>query len=110
MFHINNLVISLVLFSAVQTIQCLTVTFYQDINHSGDAQSFNLCSNDCVALGTNEIWNDRFSSVNTANGCIIMFEDTNCQGRAVRVEPGTNCHGSFLDCTMNDKVSSLKLC
>lgn len=96
--------------SAIQTIQCLTVAFYQDINHSGDSQTFNLCSNDCVNLRTNEIWNDRFSAVNTANGCIIMFEHADCQGRAVRVEPGTNCHASFLECDMNDKVSSLKLC
>lgn len=110
MFQSKQLLALFTLCCAIQSIQCLKVTFYRDIHHSGAAETFNLCSNDCVSLGTNEDWNDQFSSADTHNGCIIMFENNGCQGRSVRIEPGSPSHDNFNDLQMNDMVSSIKLC
>ncbi|KAF4525285.1 hypothetical protein B566_EDAN009369 [Ephemera danica] len=79
------------------------ITYYEHANHQGASNSWTLPGNG--ACENFELFNDRISSVDTHNGCAILFVDANCQGRGVTFAPGTGFTGTL----QNTKMSGLRL-
>lgn len=83
------------------------VTWYDNANHRGDNRRFEINAHTCYNFG---LWNDRISSIDTHNYCVIIWSNHGCQGHRMEVAPGRGCHSNFRDCEFNDIASSIELC
>jgi len=63
-----------------------------------------------ACLNLTSTWNDRISSINTHDTCIISCEDPGCTGQCERFAPGTWRHNHFGALNFNDKASSYRSC
>ena len=50
------------------------------------------------------------SSIDTQNNCVVLFSREQCQGRSVRVAPGTSGHSHLSDVDFDNSLVSLKSC
>jgi hypothetical protein len=67
-----------------------------------------------IVKGDGRCWNldqfnDRTSSVNTRGNCVRLYNDADCEGEWIEVEPGSGGHGYVGD-DYNDKISSVRSC
>ena len=85
-----------------------TVTFFIHPEFQGSHQSAKLTKGECYAIPYQ--FDDKISSMNTWDSCIILYKDVDCTGDNFSLYPGTPCHDRFLDCNMEDVISSIKLC
>lgn len=82
------------------------IAFCEDIDFEGNCFSHSIQDNKCINLDKNDV----ASSVNTFGGCFRLYEDENCQGRSIVVQPGTRSHNNLEDLAMNDMVTSVSMC
>lgn len=50
------------------------------------------------------------SSINTYDNCVILYDRQECQGRHVKVAPGTDGHSHLSEVNFDDTLASLKSC
>ena len=55
-------------------------------------------------------FNDSISSINTHGNCARLYDLPDCVGSGVDVQPGSTCHRNLDDCSLDDRVSSLRSC
>ncbi|KAE9554355.1 hypothetical protein FO519_002414 [Halicephalobus sp. NKZ332] len=107
------------LFFIVVSINGLKVVFFDNSNFRGNSFDFDSDDKGCQNTLANGGLNDKVTSVNTGGGCIILFENIDCQGNFIRVAPGCGInqgccpnHANLgIDgCNFNDKASSFRVC
>ncbi|CAL8100379.1 unnamed protein product [Orchesella dallaii] len=50
------------------------------------------------------------SSINTNNNCVILFSRENCEGRHLKIAPGTSGHSHLSEVNFDETLVSLKPC
>ncbi|CAL8116337.1 unnamed protein product [Orchesella dallaii] len=85
-----------------------TITFFADSGLVGAWIRYTLSGTGCNNFSPK--WNNRISSVNTHDNCILAWEHADCTGRSERIAPGTYHHGHLSALGFNDAISSFQLC
>ncbi len=83
-------------------------TFFEHSNWEG--QSYTVEFEGLACFNMPSWFNDKASSVNTDNNCILAFEHGECEGKMERIAPGTRDHANLGGIDMNDKISSFRQC
>lgn len=55
-------------------------------------------------------WNDRASSINTNENCVIVFKDSDCHGQSTHLEPGTPFHHHLDGIDFDNSITSAQVC
>lgn len=86
------------------------VTFWSDVNFGGDEFQQRMEPSICYNLA--DANNDRISSLNTHGNCVDLYTREDCSGGMFRMESNgtTRCQRDLLNCDMNNRVSSVRLC
>ncbi|CAL8116341.1 unnamed protein product [Orchesella dallaii] len=83
------------------------ITFYDHSNGGGDSIIYTVYGTGCNNLSSE--WNNRISSVNTHDNCILAWEHADCTGRSERIAPGTLHNGHLAGFGFNNAISSFQL-
>lgn len=86
------------------------VYLYEHSDMQDSLHNYTFKSNDrtCVNLLPEHF--DRVSSIDSNDGCIIVFAHLNCQGIQSVITPGTGYHMNFWDRGFNDETRSIRVC
>ena len=103
-----NCIIALMLIAVFGLAHSAMVTYYIHPEFQGQSDTVNLLGGVCHSLKAP--FDKQLSSMNTWNSCVTLYRKSDCSGISFSLYPTTPCHDRFLDCDMEDIISSMKLC
>ncbi len=108
----NSLQFGALQYSFIAVFICLSqaksLTFFEHENGQGEFYSVEFEGLQCYNIPS--YFNDKATSINTFDSCIISYEDSDCEGKRQVIAPGTQNHGNLGEIDFNDKISSFRQC